>query len=150
MRPAPQISPPYPFHGAMARPVRPDHNAGEVTMRIFGRTEPADAPPAPSAQAGRKGAGTPLPGPIVRTETKTYKPPYINERKKYELIIAASGQVVYDYDLPSGDIVWSGHVEQILGYEPQEMGGFAEWSEWIHPEDRDEAWRLLDIAEKDR
>ncbi|HSA95877.1 MAG TPA: PAS domain S-box protein [Acidobacteriota bacterium] len=119
-------------------------------MRIFGRTDPADATASPAPSASRKAAEAPLPGPIVRTEAKPYKPPYINERKKYELIIAASGQVVYDYDLPSGDIVWSGSVEQVLGYEPQEMGGIAEWAERIHPEDRDEALRLLDVAEKDR
>jgi len=134
----------------MARRGRPAHNAGEVTMRLFGRIAPAE-PPAPAASpAARTGPAAPLPGPTVRTEAKPYKPPYINERKKYELIIAASGQVVRDYDLPSGEIVWSGSLEQVLGYEPQEMGGIAEWAERIHPEDRDEALRLLDVAEKDR
>jgi PAS domain S-box-containing protein/putative nucleotidyltransferase with HDIG domain len=134
----------------MAPPVRRAHNAGEVSMRIFGRTDPADAPYAAASPAPRKKTESPPPGPIVQTEAKPYKPPYINERKRYELIIAASGQVVYDYDLPTGDIVWSGDLERVLGYEPQEMGGIAEWAERIHPEDRDEALRLLDIAEKDR
>ncbi len=119
-------------------------------MRIFGRPGSPSAPARASASPETRGGGAPLPGPIVRTETKPYKPPYINERKKYELIIAASGQVVYDYDLPSGEIVWSGNLEQVLGYEPHEMGGIAEWAERIHPDDRDEALRLLDIAEKDR
>jgi len=119
-------------------------------MRIFGRPGSPSAPARASASPETRDGSGPLPGPIVRTETKPYKPPYINERKKYELIIAASGQVVYDYDLPSGDIVWSGNLEQVLGYEPHEMGGIAEWAERIHPDDRDEALRLLDIAEKDR
>src|SRR5512136_1125872 len=125
MRPAPQISPPLPFLRGMAPLVRPAHNAGEVSMRIFGRTDPADAPHAAPLPAPRKKTESPPPGPIVRTEAKPYKPPYINERKRYELIIAASGQVVYDYDLPTGDIVWSGDLERVLGYEPQEMGGIA-------------------------
>jgi PAS domain S-box-containing protein/putative nucleotidyltransferase with HDIG domain len=128
----------------MAGPTGPADNTREVIMRIFGRPGSPSVPPQP------QDGGAPPPGPIVRTETKPYKPPYMNERKKFELIIAASGQVVYDYDLPSGDIVWSGNLEQILGYEPQEMGGIAEWAERIHPEDRDEALRLLDIAERDR
>ena len=31
--------------------------------------------------------------------------------KKYELVIAASGQVVYDYDVATGEIEWSGSLE---------------------------------------
>jgi len=134
----------------MAGPARLVHNSREAIMRIFGHPGSPPAPSRASASPAPRDGGAPLPGPIVRTEAKPYKPPYINERKKYELIIAASGQVVYDYDLPSGDIVWSGNLEQVLGYEPHEMGGIAEWAERIHPEDRDEALRLLDIAEKDR
>jgi PAS domain S-box-containing protein/putative nucleotidyltransferase with HDIG domain len=134
----------------MAGPDELADNAREDIMRIFGRPGSPPAPARASASPEPRNGGAPLPGPVVRTETKPYKPPYINERKKYELIIAASGQVVYDYDLSSGDIVWSGNLEQVLGYEPQEMGGIAEWAERIHPDDRDEALRLLDIAEKDR
>ncbi len=133
-------------------------------MRIFGRmpqrlTEtPGDESVLdPSSPAGlpvlsleiRAFAGLAA-GPAVRTEPRHVKVPYINERKKYELIIAASGQVVYDYDLPSGDILWSGSLEQVLGYLPGEMGGINEWAERIHPEDRDVALRLLEVAEKDR
>ncbi|MBE3125293.1 MAG: PAS domain S-box protein [Acidobacteria bacterium] len=133
-------------------------------MRIFGRmpqslTEtPGDksdlgpyslaGPPAMSIEiqpAADMPAGTP-----IRTEPRQTKVPYINERKKYELIIAASGQVVYDYDLSTGDIVWSGSLEQVLGYEREEMGGIEDWAEMIHPEDRTEALRLLEVAEKDR
>jgi PAS domain S-box-containing protein len=88
--------------------------------------------------------------PFFKSDVRSHKAPYINERKKYELIIAASGQVVYDYDLPSGDIRWSGRVEEILGYEAHEMGGIDEWTARIHPDDREEAIRLLEIAEKDR
>ena len=114
-------------------------------MRIFGREQPPLFGPA-AASPGVRDA----PAAILKTEAKPYKAPYINERKKYELIIAASGQIHYDYDLPSGDIVWSGSLEQVLGYEPQEMGGIAEWAERIHPDDREEALRLLDLAERDR
>ncbi len=121
----------------------------EDKMRIFGKnyTILADAAP-PSADAW-DGAIEPA-VPIVKAEARTYKAPYINERKKYELIIAASGQVVYDYDLPTGEIKWSGRVEEVLGYEPQEMGGIDEWTARIHPDDREEAVRLLEAAERDR
>ena len=69
-------------------------------------------------------------------------------KHRFDLVSAASGQVVYDYDVPSGTILWSGSVEQVLGYDPSEMGNLEAWSERIHPEDRDEALRLLDEAER--
>jgi PAS domain S-box-containing protein/putative nucleotidyltransferase with HDIG domain len=118
-------------------------------MRIFGRNRPPLSGPAVTALEIRDAAAA-SDGLAVRTEAPNYKAPYINERKKFELIIAASGQIVYDYDLPTGEIGWSGSLEQVLGYEPHEMGGLTEWVERIHPEDRDEALRLLDVAERDR
>lgn len=134
-------------------------------MRIFGR------PPAPSSSSvSFPQADTPHPPPFARLatpppwtgeaagavagppraqEARVYKKaPYIDERKKYELIIAASGQVVYDYDVATGEIKWSGSLEKILGYEPHEMGGIEEWAERIHPDDRDEALRQLEAAER--
>lgn len=133
-------------------------------MRIFGRMPqrlaetPGDrsvlgpfspaSPPAMSIEI-QPAAGMSA-GATVRTEPRHVKVPYINERKKYDLIIAASGQIVYDYDLTTGDIIWTGSLEQVLGYEREEMGGIEEWAEMIHPEDRTEALRLLEVAEKDR
>jgi len=130
-------------------------------MRIFGRTPdpvPSPSPHAPpssrpglaAASVGTGVAAAIMADPPHAPEPRIYKAPYINERKKYELIIAASGQVVYDYDIPSGDIKWSGNLEQILGYEPHEMGGIEQWAERIHPDDRDEALQLLEVAERDR
>ena len=102
------------------------HNRFENTMRIFGRmpqslTEtPGDrsvlglpSPTGPSTMAieKRPDAGMSA-GATLRTEPRHVKVPYINERKKYDLIIAASGQVVYDYDLTiaisSGAAAWNG------------------------------------------
>ena len=133
-------------------------------MRIFGRMPqrlaetPGDrsvlgpfspaGPPAMSIEI-QPAAGMSA-GATIRTEPRHVKVPYINERKKYDLIIAASGQIVYDYDLTTGDIIWTGSLEQVLGYEREEMGGIEGWEEMIHPEDRTEALRLLEVAEKNR
>jgi PAS domain S-box-containing protein len=70
--------------------------------------------------------------------------------KRFELVISAFGQVVYDYDLDTGRIDWGGSLEQVLGYDLEDMGGINDWAEKIHPEDRHEAVRLIDEAEKTR
>jgi PAS domain S-box-containing protein len=70
-------------------------------------------------------------------------------RRRFELVGAASGQVVYDCHTGDGSIVWSGTIEKVLGYAPEEMaGGFARWCELIHPEDRHEAVRRFEEAER--
>jgi PAS domain S-box-containing protein len=67
--------------------------------------------------------------------------------RRFELVSAASGQVVYDCNASTGAIVWSGTLEQVLGYRPEEMaGGFARWCELIHPEDRSQAVWLFEEA----
>jgi PAS domain S-box-containing protein len=67
---------------------------------------------------------------------------------RYDLIAASAGQVVYDYDIHTGNIVWSGVVSDILGYTSDEMRDFKTWEQRIHPEDRDMAFRELEKAEK--
>ncbi len=111
-------------------------------MRIFGR-----APQEPSAPEDLRADPAPA---VPAPEHRHRKVPYIAERRKYDILIAASGQAVYDYDLETGEISWSGSVEKVLGYPPEEMGGIESWIERIHPEDREEAVRLLEVSEKNR
>ena len=37
-------------------------------------------------------------------------------KKRYELVIAASGQLVYEYDIVTGHIEWGTLLQQVLGY----------------------------------
>ena len=129
----------------------PPENGGEDIMRLFGPSPSvAASPSAPAADPAARAEARPAPERPATPEIKSYKTPYINERKKYERTIAASGQVVYDYDLATGDISWSGNLQQVMGYLPEEMGGIEEWTERVHPDDRAEAVRLLEACEKNR
>jgi PAS domain S-box-containing protein len=65
---------------------------------------------------------------------------------RYEIIAASSGQVIYDYDVPSGQIVWSGNSKDVLGLETSEMGNVKQWEERIHAEDRDRVTTELEAC----
>jgi len=65
---------------------------------------------------------------------------------RYEIIAASSGQVIYDYDVPSGQIVWSGNSKDVLGLETSEMGQAKEWEKRIHPEDRERVTAELEAC----
>ncbi len=55
---------------------------------------------------------------------------------RYKLIAASASQVVYDYNLKTGKIQWSGTIQEVLGYNQQEMNDVHSWEKLIHREDR--------------
>ncbi len=72
-------------------------------------------------------------------------------RQRYDLIIASSGGMVYEYDIRTGSILWSGSIEKVLGFSFSELrGNIQEWEELIHPEDRGPAVEKLDLAQAAR
>ena len=69
-------------------------------------------------------------------------------QRRYELVVASSGQIVYDYDIVTSAISWSGAIATVLGYTLEAMsGGVDQWSELIHPDDMQHALALLDQAQ---
>lgn len=56
---------------------------------------------------------------------------------RYQALIQASGQILYDWYLDTNDIKYGGNVEQIFGYSmPEMVGGLKRWLELVHPDDR--------------
>jgi PAS domain S-box-containing protein len=70
--------------------------------------------------------------------------------QRYELIVASSGQVAYEYMVSTHQITWGSSMEKVLGYSMQEIsGGFLQWQKLLHPEDREATLAALATAEKD-
>ncbi len=58
-------------------------------------------------------------------------------KNRYEALIQASGQILYDWNSHTNELIYGGNLEQILGYSLEEMsGGLNRWIELVHPEDR--------------
>lgn len=79
----------------------------------------------------------------------------INEKlaiaeERYRLVTEQIGQLIYDLDLSTGEIVWSGLIEQITGFSKQEFSkvNLKRWEEMIHQQDRKKAADLLSQAVK--
>jgi PAS domain S-box-containing protein len=70
-------------------------------------------------------------------------------KTRHELVSKSAGLVIYDYMIASGEIIWSGNSENVLGYKPEELGNIDKWASLIHPDDRDEAFTQLEIADRD-
>ncbi len=83
------------------------------------------------------------------TEQKRTEAESTDWKKRYELVSNSSGQVVYDYYLPSGKIIWSENILSELGYTQEELGTVNSWGDKIHPEDHEEAFAKLEKAENE-
>jgi two-component system cell cycle sensor histidine kinase/response regulator CckA len=79
------------------------------------------------------------------TERKKTERLLRENEERYRLVLEQTGQLVYDLDLTTNILKWSGAIEQLTGYLPSEYQiSVAEWAEQIHPDDRNEAMRLLE------
>ncbi|GEM_PF-7090447 len=67
-------------------------------------------------------------------------------RDRYEAIVAATHEVVYEWDLERNTTQWGGSLEQVLGYRHEEFTHpSVHWRSLIHPEDRG---RVLSAVEE--
>jgi PAS domain S-box-containing protein len=69
-------------------------------------------------------------------------------KTRYDLVTASGGIIIYDYDVVTGNIDWTGDLPNVVGFTNRQMGRIEKWADMIHPEDRDEANRLLAIAQE--
>ena len=72
--------------------------------------------------------------------------------QRYDLAQQAAGQGAWDWDILSGGLEWSSHVEPLFGYAPGEfVGTYEAFMGIVHPEDREFVQRSVDMAvENDR
>jgi PAS domain S-box-containing protein len=70
--------------------------------------------------------------------------------ERYRFIAEQPGQMIYDYNIVSGEIDWSGDVEGVTGFNSEDFQrvDISSWENLIHPDDRENALTLLDNAMK--
>jgi len=69
--------------------------------------------------------------------------------QRYRIVAEQTGQVLYDWDVTSGQISWVGSIEAMTGfsYEAYQAVDIQRWESMIHPEDRTYAMEALQEAE---
>lgn len=68
-----------------------------------------------------------------------------SSEERFRLVAEKTGQLIYDYNILSGKITWSGAIEKLTGYTCEEFSSvdIDRWGELIHPDDRQQAFELL-------
>ena len=57
-------------------------------------------------------------------------------RRRHEAVIRASGNLLYELDPTSGQLLWDGDTRQVLGVAPEEISHVRLWMQRVHPDDR--------------
>jgi len=72
--------------------------------------------------------------------------------ERYQHATRATGQLIYDYDLPTGQIRWAGAIQTVTGFTPEEFAStdIHAWEALIHPDDRAEALAQLERAQQEQ
>lgn len=68
--------------------------------------------------------------------------------ENYRIVAECTGQLVYDYTISTGSILWSGAIEDVTQYAATEFAAFdiSRWENNIHPSDRSHALVMLGEA----
>ncbi|HXN15414.1 MAG TPA: ATP-binding protein, partial [Usitatibacter sp.] len=57
-------------------------------------------------------------------------------RNRHEAVIRASGNLLYELDPVSGDIIWDGDTRAVLGWPRDKISHVRQWMERVNPDDR--------------
>lgn len=58
-------------------------------------------------------------------------------RIRYEAVIGANDQLLFELDPRSGKVNWAGDTRRLLGVEPEQIDSLPAYLDRVHPEDRD-------------
>ncbi len=57
--------------------------------------------------------------------------------ERFRIAAQSAADLVYEWDMGSGELTWYGNISEILGYDPAELPRSLEaWEKILHPEDR--------------
>ncbi len=81
------------------------------------------------------------------TERKQAEAVLRETEERYRLVLEATSDGVWDWDIPSGRVTWSDSAFRQLGYEPDEFQPTLEsWVNLLHPDDREQTRQAVTEA----
>jgi signal transduction histidine kinase/integral membrane sensor domain MASE1 len=57
-------------------------------------------------------------------------------RNRHEAVIRASGNLLYELDPETGEVLWDGDTQSVLGTARENLSTINKWMERVHPDDR--------------
>ena len=79
------------------------------------------------------------------TDRKTTERSLKASEERYRVVAKQTGQIIYDYNIKSGQINWAGAIEEVTGYSTEEFANvqLSIWESMVHPDEIDYVNKLL-------
>lgn len=72
------------------------------------------------------------------TERRRAEAAHRREAERHALVLKATDDVIWEWDKVAEEKIWSGNLQRVFGYRPEEARTYEWWFEHVHPDDRDE------------
>ncbi len=79
------------------------------------------------------------------TERKRVEAELRASEERYQLVLRATNDVIWEVNLLTGELKWSGAVETMFGYTTQDVKGATWWDDRVHPDDRERVIGGIDM-----
>jgi len=83
------------------------------------------------------------------TEKKVTEKEKHDWQVRYELLVKSSGQIIYEYNLTTGKVLWRGNTLEVLGVQGTDISSFDFWASLIHPDDRERVLNHFNQCQRD-
>ena len=71
-------------------------------------------------------------------------------QRRVDALVSALGEVIYEWNPRSNQLIWGGAFTKVLGYSPEEMGNSTDsWTERVHPADLPKVLAEVERATKE-
>lgn len=77
------------------------------------------------------------------TERKLYAEQLKAVNDRFEIVMKATNEVIWDYDFAAKKLVWNDNYTALLGYSKHEDDTLLKWKEKIHEEERERVWKSM-------
>lgn len=80
------------------------------------------------------------------TERKQTEALLRSSEERFRLVAQATNDILWDWDLLTGDHWWSPNACDKFGYDPRTEPSVDAWTSRLHPEDKERTWTLVEEA----
>ncbi|HEY9651182.1 MAG TPA: PAS domain-containing protein [Coleofasciculaceae cyanobacterium] len=65
-------------------------------------------------------------------------------QNRYKAVGQITGQLLYEWNSETDELIWGENVEQVLGYSPDELKNrMTQWGKLVHPDDWETNWQAI-------